>query len=125
MTNFDLYKTKLEAQLKVITDGLTEIGIYDEQNDNWTAVPDEEDSAADADENESADFNEEWDERRATLTALVQEYRDIKRALTKIENGTYGICEVSGLPIEEKRLDAKPDSRTCIAHMDEESQLPI
>lgn len=125
MTNFDLHKSKLEEQLLQITTELKEIGVYDEQNNNWVAVPDTEDSAADADENESADYNEEWDERRATLTALVQEYRDIKRALTKIENGTYGICEISGEPIEEKRLNAKPDARTCIAHMNAENELPI
>jgi len=125
MTNFDLHKSKLEEQLQLITTELKEIGIYDEQNDNWMAVPDEEDSAADADENESADYNEEWDERRAIMTTLVQEYRDIKRALAKIETGTYGICEISGEPIEEKRLNAKPDARTCIAHMNAESELPI
>jgi RNA polymerase-binding transcription factor DksA len=29
-------------------------------------------------------------------------------ALRRIERGTYGICEISGEPIEEKRLQAIP-----------------
>lgn len=40
---------------------------------------------------------------------------EIERALEKIENGTYGICERCGEPIEEKRLEAKPYARYCIA----------
>ncbi len=125
MINYEIYKSKLEDRLTTLTSELSEIGLYDEKNDNWIAVPDEEESAADADENESADFNEEWDERRSTLEALDQEYRNLKRALIKIQNGTYGICEISGQPIEEKRLLAKPDARTCIAHMDQEGELPL
>ncbi len=40
---------------------------------------------------------------------------EIERALEKIENGTYGICERCGGPIEEKRLEAKPYARYCIS----------
>jgi RNA polymerase-binding transcription factor DksA len=125
MLDLNYYKTKLEKQLEVITVELKEIGVYDAQNDNWEAVADQEESAADADENESADFTEEWDERTATLSALESEYRDLKRALAKIDNGAYGICEICGNSIEEKRLEARLDARTCIAHMNDETQLPL
>jgi len=36
--------------------------------------------------------------------------------LKKIEDGTYGICEVGGEEIPEDRLDANPSARTCIEH---------
>ncbi|MCH8348602.1 MAG: TraR/DksA C4-type zinc finger protein, partial [Proteobacteria bacterium] len=32
----------------------------------------------------------------------------IEAALGKLENGQYGYCEVSGEPINLKRLDARP-----------------
>ena len=32
----------------------------------------------------------------------------IEKALRRIENGTYGICEETGDPIELRRLDARP-----------------
>ncbi len=34
--------------------------------------------------------------------------RQIDRALEKIEEGTYGVCDVSGDPIPKKRLEAIP-----------------
>jgi RNA polymerase-binding transcription factor DksA len=120
-----IYKEKLETQLKKLQEELEGIGTYDAKNDNWEAVPDSEENLTDADENTSADVVENWNERRATLETLEREYRDVKRALQKIELGTYGICEISGEPIEEARLQYKPDARTCVLHMHEESQLPL
>jgi RNA polymerase-binding transcription factor DksA len=48
----------------------------------------------------------------------------VVHALGKIEAGTYGVCEVSGMDIEEDRLEANPAARTCKAHMAEEATLP-
>ena len=39
---------------------------------------------------------------------------DINLALGKIEDGTYGICEVCGKPIGADRLNAIPWARFCI-----------
>jgi len=52
------------------------------------------------------DFN-----RRMNLQLNAEEtetLRLIDRALDKIEEGTYGICDISGKPINKKRLDAIP-----------------
>lgn len=125
MKDTSVYKDKLDAALVAVVTELSTIGVYDAFNDNWEAVPDQDINNEDADENTSADFVESWNERRATLSDLEREYRDIKRALKKIESGTYGVCEVGGEFIEEKRLDARPDARTCIAHMNEEAGLAI
>jgi len=38
----------------------------------------------------------------------------IDRALAKLDDGTYGICEGCGRPIPEKRLEAMPESVTCV-----------
>lgn len=40
----------------------------------------------------------------------------IDKALEKIEDGTYGICEGLDKPIEEKRLDALPWTPYCIEY---------
>ena len=39
----------------------------------------------------------------------------IERALSKLEEGSYGACDVCGRPIAEKRLRAMPDSVMCVA----------
>lgn len=40
--------------------------------------------------------------------------RRIERALSKIEDGTYGICEESGDAIEIKRLENQPWAEYCL-----------
>ncbi|MDQ7782929.1 MAG: RNA polymerase-binding protein DksA [Desulfomonilaceae bacterium] len=38
----------------------------------------------------------------------------IKKALEKIEDGSFGFCEICGEPIEFKRLEARPVTTHCI-----------
>ena len=40
--------------------------------------------------------------------------RDVDRALEKIQNGTYGICDRCGKLIPEARLEARPWSVLCV-----------
>ncbi|MFZ0613475.1 MAG: RNA polymerase-binding protein DksA [Desulfobacterales bacterium] len=40
--------------------------------------------------------------------------RKIRNALTRIEAGTFGICEMCGEPISVKRLKARPVTTHCI-----------
>lgn len=50
-------------------------------------------------------------DRTISLEVTSQEYhilRQIERALEKIEEGTYGICDISGLEIPLARLEAVP-----------------
>ncbi|AKP46137.1 DNA binding proteinDksA/TraR family [Bacillus smithii] len=44
------------------------------------------------------------------------EWRNIRRALEAIENGTYGICEKCGKEIPYERLDALITATTCKEH---------
>jgi DnaK suppressor protein len=41
---------------------------------------------------------------------------DIDAALQRIDDGTYGVCEIGGEPIGEERLKALPWARLCIDH---------
>ena len=43
------------------------------------------------------------------------EYQKIEKALKKIENGSYGICEECEEPINLERLKAKPHASLCIS----------
>lgn len=70
-----------------------------------------------AEPNEAADKIEELDERGEEVVTLSARLADVRDALNKIEQGTYGTCEVSGEEIEEERLEANPAARTCMAHL--------
>lgn len=123
MNNFDFHKNKLETRLQEVVAELGGIATLDETTDDWTPLPEE--IGQETDENSHADASEDLEGRTAMVSDLEKEYRNIKRALNKIANGTYGICEISGEPIEEKRLLFKPDARTCTEHMDEENSLSL
>ncbi len=114
----------LQAELARLEDELRGIATYDHATDNWEAAP-VGGETSEPDHNDGADVVEDWNERRATVAVLETEYRNVKRALSKIKIGTYGICEVSGEPIEEARLLASPAARTCTAHREEEDLLSL
>ena len=46
----------------------------------------------------------------------------VKEALDRIEDGTFGICELCGKPISEKRLMARPVTTQCIECKTEEEK---
>lgn len=52
--------------------------------------------------------------RVGTARELEAMLRDVERALRKLEEGTYGICDRCGKLIPEVRLDARPWSVLCV-----------
>lgn len=64
-----------------------------------------------------ADLGSETFERTKDLSIIAQveaELGDVERAFRHLENGTYGICEACGKPIEQARLEAIPTARFCL-----------
>lgn len=47
----------------------------------------------------------------------------VKEALKRIEDGTYGVCELCGEEISVKRLEARPVTACCIECKKEEEEL--
>ena len=117
MTDTNIFKKKLEKELKLVEAELGDIGVEDKTNpvDGWQAVETEIDSDH-ADENDVADNLESFDENRSIVDTLKIQYEAIKLALEKIRKGTYGKCEICGEEIPEARLEANPSARTCIKH---------
>jgi RNA polymerase-binding transcription factor DksA len=112
------YKQRLEAELAVVTSELQSLGIQSrEDGHDWITTPAID--PTEADENVTADASEEYANRDGILADLETRYNEITDALQKIEAGTYGICEVSGEPIEAARLDANPAARTCTLHREQ------
>jgi DnaK suppressor protein len=52
--------------------------------------------------------------RVGTARELSAMLEDVDRALRKIEEGTYGICDRCGRLIPEARLEARPWSNLCV-----------
>jgi RNA polymerase-binding transcription factor len=55
---------------------------------------------------------------RSQIEALARQAQhhlaEIDAALSRLDSGSYGTCEVCGAPIGEHRLEARPAARVCI-----------
>lgn len=70
-------------------------------------------------DNHPADTGTETFERSRDLsinTSLSEELTDIEAALQRIEDGTYGICEISKQEIPYERLEAIPYTRYAVEY---------
>ena len=55
-------------------------------------------------------------EKRLTLENRIrQELSNVEHALEKIKNGTYGVCDNCGKPIDPNRLEALPQATVCMS----------
>ena len=69
-----------------------------------------------------ADMGTETFEREKDLSILEQveaELADVEHALRRLDDGTYGTCEVCGKVIPDERLEAMPATRLCLEHQAE------
>jgi RNA polymerase-binding transcription factor len=61
---------------------------------------------------EDPSFGDEHEEISATVAS--ETLRDVEYALSRIDAGTYGSCEVCGAAIPPERLEAVPHATTCV-----------
>lgn len=94
----------LEQELARFADPTKKAGDY------ATRFPD--DLGSDIDEN--AAEVEEYTDNLALENTLEQQLNDVRHALARMEEGTYGTCERCGKTIAQERLHAYPAARTCV-----------
>jgi RNA polymerase-binding transcription factor DksA len=76
------------------------------------------DAAPSFDENfaDSGQVAAEQGENRSLASSLRDQLDEVEHALAKFPLGTYGVCERSGEPIPEDRLEAMPATRVCVEY---------
>jgi len=116
MIDATTFKTRLAEEKEKLEGELLTIGRRNPSNPNdWEALPPEGDREADP--NAAADLIEGYEDNTAILKDLEIRYNDVLAALSRIEEGTYGMCEIGNEEIQEARLNADPAARTCTVHM--------
>ena len=98
---YDKIKAELESRLQAMQKRLDSIKRDVTQSHSG-------DSAEQAQERE----NDEVVDAIGNETA--QSIRDIQAALMRIEDGTYGLCEVCGGDIGQGRLEVIPEATRCV-----------
>jgi RNA polymerase-binding transcription factor DksA len=105
-------KALLESEQKKLNEELGGIA-HKGVGDTWEPVPPPQDTIT-ADPNDVADRLEDFDERLSTEHELAARLTQVTKALARIEEGNYGLCEVSGKPIPLERLRANPAATTLV-----------
>ncbi|RJR15221.1 hypothetical protein C4579_02840 [Candidatus Microgenomates bacterium] len=100
-------ETKLQDELARVEKQITELTAQDPFSDTSRL----NDNAA-----SDTEANEEMDHERfeAMIKQLKDKQASINKALEKINQGKYGLCESCGKPIEIARLKAVPTATLCM-----------
>jgi DnaK suppressor protein len=111
LTNNELDKEFVEKQRERLEELRAELtrmveGLEEDQQDRaeW---------AGDMTENDSGDMSQSLFTREMDATVeqtMEKRLESVDRALQKIEEGTYGICDDTGEPIPRGRLEAMPEA---------------
>ena len=107
-TKFNLLRSRLESEQKRLTEDMEQL-----QSTRHSGEEGREGSPFGKREEEATETQEL--EKRL---ALEQRTRDqlswVEHALQKFEEGTYGLCDVCGQPIDPARLEALPSASLCL-----------
>ncbi len=104
------FKELLLAEKQKLEQELSDLGSKDPAKLD-AAYPE---SGSNSEDDNAAEITEFADE--LSMEARLQsELKDVKQALEALEKGKYGICKYCGKPIDQKRLEARPASSSCIS----------
>jgi len=106
---YDALRSHLESEEKRLTDELEQL--------RAVAYPTEErrEGSPFGKREEEATESLELERRLALEKQMREQLAEVRAALTKFEEGTYGKCENCGKPIAAERLEALPQARLCVA----------
>lgn len=115
--NLKYFEEKLREERATLERELETVGRKNPANQaDWEPKPSKMDILP-SDDSDVADSIEAYEDNAGILKQLEIRFNEVGRALERIENGTYGFCEIDKKPIEAKRLEANPAATTCLEHM--------
>lgn len=116
MDTIDQLKKKLEDERGRLESELGKMARPNPRvSGDWEPVsPDMNPMISDA--NEMADTFEEMDNMVGIEYQLEERLKEVIAALSRMKEGTYGVCEKGGEKMDSKRLEANPAARTCVDH---------
>jgi len=107
-TNFNLLRSHLEMEQKRLTEQLNQL-----EASLRPAEERREGSPFGKREEEAAEILE-LEKRLSLEKRLKEQLAEVEKALHKIEDGTYGLCESCSQPIDPARLEALPQAILCM-----------
>lgn len=105
------FKQKLLEEKTRLSQELEDFGKKDTSGKYQAVYPESGGSSDDDNAMEIAEFTDDM----SIEARIAAELKDVNSALASIEKGTYGVCKYCNKPIDEKRLEARPASSSCIS----------
>ncbi len=110
-TQLEFFKNLLEQRKAALANGASDT--VGEMNDDDETFPDPNDRASlESDRN----FTLRIRDRERKLISKID------KAMQRIEDGSFGICEECGCEISARRLEARPVTTLCIACKEEQER---
>jgi DnaK suppressor protein len=106
--SFNLLRAQLENERKRLTEELEQLkaGIRPAQE--------RREGSPFGKREEEATESFELERRMALDKRIKDQLAEVEHALHKFEEGTYGLCDICGQPIDPARLEALPQANLCL-----------
>lgn len=108
-TNFKLLHSRLESERKHLIDELELLQA------NVRPVEERREGSSFGKREEEATETAELEKRLALEKRVSELLAEVDRALLKVDEGTYGSCDVCGQSIDPARLEALPQANLCLS----------
>jgi len=106
---FNLLRSRLEQERKRLAEELEQLKA------NVRSADERREGSPFGKREEEATESFELEKRLALEKRMKDQLADIERALHKFDEGTYGLCDSCGQPIDPDRLEALPQARLCLS----------
>ncbi len=106
--NFNLFRSRLENEQKHLT------GQLDQLEASVRPAEERREGSPFGKREEEATETQELEKRLALEKRIKDQLAGVEHALHKFEEGTYGLCDGCGQPIDPARLEALPQANLCM-----------
>jgi DnaK suppressor protein len=108
-TNFALLRSRLESEQKRLTEELEQLMV------SIRPADERREGSPFGKREEEATESLELEKRLALERHIREQLAEVEHALHKVEEGTYGLCDICGQPIDPARLEALPQANLCVS----------
>ena len=109
VTNFNMLRSRLESEQKRL------IEEFEQSKANLRPADERREGSPFGKREEEATEALELEKRLTLEKRTRDQLADIEHALRKFDEGTYGLCDSCGQPIDPARLEALPQAILCLS----------
>ena len=107
-TNFNILRSRLESERERLLEEM------EQSKASVNPAEERREGSPFGKREEEATETLELEKRLALEKRIREQLADVEHALHKFEEGTYGLCDSCGQPIDPARLEALPQASLCV-----------